>query len=103
MSNLFIKEGDRYLLSAGGTLLIAAEALYGPPEESTDEGRRRAAALMDALLPVAAERGFARRDLMKTMLPRNEASERVCDMAREIDKCLGKDGFEIALKRAGGA
>lgn len=103
MSELFIKNGDEYLMTAGGALLVAADALYGPPEETTPEGRYRAAALVDAILSVATERGFKSRDLLETMLSRNEVSNRVRELARQVDKCLGEDGFQTALERAGGA
>ncbi|VVE01440.1 hypothetical protein [Pandoraea terrigena] len=103
MSDLFVKNGDEYLMSAGGTLLVAADAMYGPAEESTPEGRCRAAALADAILSVATERGFKSRDLFETMLARREVSDRVLELARKVDRCLGKDGFQVVLKRIGGA
>lgn len=103
MSDLFIKNGDEYLMTAGGVVLVAADALYGPAEESTPEGRTRAAVLMDAILSVAAERGFQSRDLFETILSRREVSGRVRELAQLVDQCLGKDGFQVALKRIGDA
>ncbi|WP_024901556.1 hypothetical protein [Robbsia andropogonis] len=102
MSELFIKKGDEYLMTAGGVVLIAADAIYGPPHETTPQGRENAKRMMDAILGVAAERGFKRRDLLETMLARREMSPRVRDLAQQVDKCLGKEGFRIALERAGG-
>ncbi|WP_374625086.1 hypothetical protein [Pandoraea sp.] len=103
MNDLFVKNGDEYLMSAGGTLLVVADAIYGPAEESTPEGRCRAAALTDAILSVASDRGFKNRDLFETMLARREVSDRVIELARKLDRCLGKDGFQVAIKRTGDA
>jgi len=102
MSDLFIKSGDEYLMTGGGTLLLVAGAYYGPPEETTPEGKSRASSLIAAILAVAAARGFAKGDLLETLLSRNEVSPRVLDLARQVDKHLGKDGFAVAIKRAGG-
>lgn len=103
MSDLFVKNGDEYFMSAGGTLLVVADAMYGPAEESTPEGRSRAAALANTILSVATERGFKSRDIFETMLARREVSDRVLELARQVDRCLGKDGFQIAIDRVGGA
>jgi hypothetical protein len=99
MTDLFAKVGDEYACSAGGTVLLCAGAIYGPPHETTPEGRARGAVMIDAILSVACERGFVGRDLLETLLARNEDSERVKDLARQIDKCLGMDGLYIAVER----
>lgn len=81
LTPLFKKEGDRYLCSLAGCLLLAAGAVYGDPRETTPAGRSNGRKMMDAILAATRKAGYAQGDILATLLARNEPSSRIAEMA----------------------
>jgi len=88
---LFKKDGDQYLCSLTGCLLLAAGAVYGDPRETTPRGRRNGQRLVDAILTAARKAGYTQGDILATLLARNQPSPRIAAMAKTACDLIPED------------
>ena len=63
---------------------------YAYDDETPPSGRARAAALLHSLLSAARAGGFAKGDLLETLLSKGEVSHRVQELAHEAIDCAGE-------------
>lgn len=97
----FIPNGDGFDITPAGVLLLAAEAVYGGPGESTSEGRRRAQTLLDEMMAAARAGGYAQCDILLTLLARHQLSRRVMTMAQEACDAAGPAAMRNAFAKSG--
>ena len=76
------------LLSPAGVLLMMGSYAYD--DETPPSGRARAAELLHSLLSAARAGGFAKGDLLETLLSKGEVSHRVQELAHEAIDCAGE-------------
>lgn len=70
------------LISPTGVLIAAANAIYGDPSETTANGKQNAAKIIDGILSAAMAGGFTQRDILETLLSRNNNDPRTLAMAQ---------------------
>ncbi|MCW0037891.1 hypothetical protein OIO03_20545, partial [Acinetobacter baumannii] len=51
-------DGEQYLINLAGCVLIAGDAIFGNPAETTPQGRTTAMQLVERVLQEAEQRGF---------------------------------------------
>jgi hypothetical protein len=92
--------GEKYVSSAM-ILLIAAGAAYSNDTTITPEGRAKGRATVQELLRCARAGGFAKADILETLLARDEVSLRVKALAIEVVDAIEQSEFFAALARVG--
>lgn len=102
--NLFFQPNpdapDEYLLSPAGCLLMCSNAVHDP--DAGAQGKTRAARLIRAVLDAARAAGYTRGQIAETvMLDAGQSLERKQDVALELARIVGGDGFIEAMRRAG--
>jgi hypothetical protein len=82
-NQMFRPDGEGgYLVSPAGVLLLAADALYGDPAETTPAGRQNASAVIEAIMAAAVVGGYKQKDIFLTLLEQSQRSPRVIEMAQ---------------------
>jgi hypothetical protein len=88
-------------ISSAGILLLCAEALYGNGSVPAD-ARERARRTVDELLSAAVVGGFAKGDILETLMSKDRHSDRVVDMAIDAMSYIGgPDELAAVLTRSG--
>ena len=80
-------------------VLVAARTAYAP--DSDTQQQQRGMASLDCLLSVARAQGFAKGDILRTLLARGEYSERTVSMARDAMSGASTEALAAALARTG--
>ena len=98
----FAKPDDQggFLLTPAGVLALAAGAIHD--DDACDEGKARAARLIRAVLDAAATNGCCRTEVLETLLCDygiEPARRRAA--ALELAGAVGREGFTLAMQRAG--
>ena len=88
---MFKQTGDSFACSPAGVLLLAADCLYGDPDETTPEGRKNATKIIDGILHAAYVGGFFQGDVLHTLLSRNRPDARTKAMAQAACDAAGND------------
>jgi hypothetical protein len=96
---MFRPNGDGYDISPAGILLLAAGAIYGDPTETTPQGISNARKLMDGILTAARAGGFKQNDILRTLLARNQPSQRLAAMAQAACAAAGAGAISDVLDR----
>lgn len=81
------KPGE-YLINLAGAVLMAGEAAYGNPAETTPEGQTAGRALIARFLAEAAAHGFKQGEILHALLRRNEPSARLVNLATDAMDCM---------------
>lgn len=89
-----------WLASPAGLFLIASDAAYDPESGCTHEGHLRGLLVVQRLLSAASKAGFAKGQLLETMLFSGEVSQRVKDLAFEMTETLGQKEAAHVIQRA---
>lgn len=84
------KPGE-YLINLAGAVLMAGDAAYGNPAETTPEGQASGRALITRFLAEAAAHGFKQGDILHALLRRNAASARLVNLATDAMNCMPMD------------
>lgn len=93
--------GNGYDLSPAAVLLMAADALYGDPSETTPEGRKNAQAVVEGLIAAAIAGGYKQADILQTKLSQRNAGKDVIVMAMNAMRTAGNQRVFAALANAG--
>ena len=96
---MFKPNGDGYDISPAGVLLLAAGTIYGDPTETTPQGISNARKLMDGILDAARAGGFKQNDILRTLLARNQPSQRLAAMAQAACAAAGAGAIGDVLDR----
>ncbi len=86
-------DGDEYLLSPAGVLILLAVTVYGDGSDCTPAGQRRGKIAYDAVIAAARKGGYMQCDILDTLLARGEVTDRVKNMAR--DACAAAGNAEV--------
>ena len=97
-NQLFTQQGDQYLCSLAGCLLLAAGAVYGDPRETTPKGRANGRLMMGAILAAARKAGYTQGDILATLLARNERSRRVAEMAAAACDLIPREEWVMVMQ-----
>ena len=96
---MFTDNGDGYDITPAGALLLAADTVYGDPTETTPQGISNARKLMDGILGAARAGGFKQNDILRTLLARNQPSQRLAAMAQAACAAAGVGAIGDVLDR----
>ena len=89
-----------YLVSPAGTILLCSSAVHD--HDAGAQGKVRAARLIRAVLDAARAAGYKQGEIAETVLfDAGQPLERKQDMALELTRIVGSDGFIEAVRRAG--
>lgn len=84
-------EPGEYLINLAGAVLMAGDAAYGNPAETTPEGQAAGRALITRFLAEAAAHGFKQGDTLHALLRRNEPGRRLVNLATDAMDCMPMD------------
>ncbi len=84
------KPGE-YLCNLAGSVLIAGDAAYGDPAETTPEGQAVSRAFIERFLREATAHGFKQAGTLHALLRRNQSSARMINLATDAMNCIPKD------------
>ncbi|WP_313082603.1 hypothetical protein [Pulveribacter sp.] len=77
-----------FLCNLAGSILIAGDAAYGDPAETTPEGQAVSRAFIERFLKEAAAHGFRQADTLHALLRRNQSSARIINLATDAMNCI---------------
>jgi hypothetical protein len=87
-----VTQGDGvYHLSAAAALLVIGEYAYEDFDETVPAQPNRLRDLVGRVLSMAAAGGFAKSDILLTMISKHERSSRMLSMAQEVVDHMGGD------------
>lgn len=89
-SKHFQKQGDEYLCSPTGTLIIVYEAAFVTPGETRDGGKK-ALAVVTALTAEASRKGYPHGDILQTLIARDGITPRAVDGIERLAAALGAE------------
>jgi len=99
MTEYITERGGEIWLSAGALILIAGDAAY---HGETDQARHRGTAMLDAILGAAYRAGFAKCDLLRTLLFTGEIeTPRVRALCKEAADRIPREALLAAMRSAG--
>jgi hypothetical protein len=98
---IFTATGDGYDMTPAGVLLLAANTAYGHPAETTPEGHRNAALLIDGVLSAAAAGGYKECNLLRHMLTWNTPTTRLAMMVQAACEAAGEARIGAVFDRLG--
>ncbi|CAG9269364.1 hypothetical protein [Paraburkholderia caribensis] len=93
--------GDGKFASPAACLLMAGFLAYEAPGGEADV-HRLSCHIVDSVLSAAREAGFAKRDILETMMSLGDNSERIWALAEEATNAIGDSAAFIAVLRAAG-
>jgi hypothetical protein len=100
-NDLGVPIGDGEYASPAKFLLMSGFLVYEAKKASNDV-RITARNILDEIFAAATASGFAKRDLLETLMSRCEKSQRVWTLAVQVTEAVGDtDAFISALRRAG--
>lgn len=76
-------DGEQYLINLAGCILIAGDAIFGNPAETTPQGRTNAMRLVERFLHEAEQRGFTHSSTVWALMRRNDYSPRLKNLVQE--------------------
>ena len=79
---------DEFLCNLAGSILIAGDAAYGAPDETTPEGQAFARAFIERFLKEATAHGFKQTNTLHALLRRNRSSARMINLATDAMNCI---------------
>ena len=101
-NSMFIERPDgEYDVTPPGILMLVASAVYGDPAETTPQGRENGRKLIEGILATAVAGGFKQRDILETLLARNDHDRRTMDMAQAACDSASNDALVRIITRAG--
>lgn len=74
---------EGYLVNLAGCVLIAGDAIFGDPAETTPQGRTNAMRLVERFLQEAEKQGFKHTSTVWALLRRNEPNPRLANLVQE--------------------
>lgn len=80
-----------YLINLAGAVLMAGDAAYGDPTETTPEGQAFAHALIQRFLRESTTYGFKQADTLHALLRRNKSNARMANLATDAMNCIPKE------------
>jgi len=80
-----------FLINLAGAFLMAGDAAYGDPAETTPEGQAAARSLIQRFLREATIGGFKQGDTLHALLRRNQPSQRLVNLATDAMNCIPND------------
>jgi len=81
------KPGE-FLCNLAGSILIAGDAAYGDPAETTPEGQAVSRAFIERFLKESTSHGFKQADTLHALLRRNQSSARMINLATDAMNCI---------------
>ena len=84
-------DGEQYLISFAGVVLICGDTIYGDPAETTPAGRSNAMRMADRALQEAEKRGFKHSSTVWSLMRRNEPNPRLRNLVQEAANLIPKD------------
>lgn len=81
-------DGRQYLINLAGCVLIAGDAIFGNPAETTPQGRTNAMQLVERVLQEAEQRGFKHTSTVWALMRRNTPNPRLANLVQEATKLL---------------
>ncbi|WP_028103269.1 hypothetical protein [Pseudoduganella violaceinigra] len=82
-------------------LLIAADTVYGDPNDSTPEGKQYALRLLDSILAAASAGGFPHEHILRELLKQNRPTARSIQLARAACDAAGYLAMRKIFDQAG--
>lgn len=79
-----------YIINLAGSVLLAGDAAYGNPADTTPEGQAVAHALIERFLKVATAHGFKQADILHALLRRNQPAARLVNLTIDAMNCIPK-------------
>lgn len=76
-------DGEQYILTMSGIVLICGSTIYGDPTETTPQGRTNAMCMVERTLQEAEKRGFTQASTVWALMRRNDSSPRLANLVRE--------------------
>lgn len=86
----FIKQGDEYLCSATGAVILILGAAFVTSHECNDGGKK-ARAIVQRLTADATKRGFPSADVLCSLVVRDGITRRVVHLVEELVDAVGKN------------
>lgn len=84
-------DGEQYIVNLGGCVLIAGDAIFGNPTETTPQGRTNAMRLVERFLQEAEQRGFKHASTVWALMRRNDRKPRLVNLVREAMDLISHD------------
>ena len=84
-------DGEQYLISFAGVVLICGDTIYGDPAETTPAGRSNAMRMADRALQEAEKRGFKHTNTVWALMRRNQPNPRLRNLVQEAANLIPKD------------
>lgn len=84
-------DGEQYIVNLGGCVLIAGDAIFGNPTETTPQGRTNAMRLVERFLQEAEKRGFKHTSTVWALMRRNDRNPRLVNLVQEAMDLIPHD------------
>jgi hypothetical protein len=84
-------DGEQYIVNLGGCVLIAGDAIFGDPTETTPQGRTNAMRLVERFLQEAEQRGFKHTSRVWALMRRNTPNPRLANLVQEAMDLIPDD------------
>ena len=84
-------DGEQYLISFAGVVLICGDTIYGDPADTTPAGRTNAMRMADRALQEAEKRGFKHTSTVWALMRRNQPNPRLLNLVQEAANLIPKD------------
>lgn len=95
-------DGEQYLINLAGCVLIAGDAIFGNPAETTPQGRTNAMRLVERFLQEAEQRGFKHAGTVWALLRRNVPNPRLANLVQEAMDFIPKEAHSQIMHEAVG-
>ncbi|OWG18842.1 hypothetical protein KDK82_2322 [Delftia sp. K82] len=95
-------DGQQYLINLAGCVLIAGDAIFGNPAETTPQGRTNAMQLVERVLQEAEQRGFKHTSTVWALMRRNTPNPRLANLVQEATGLLPNEVHTQIMREAMG-
>ena len=75
-------DGEQYLINLAGCVLMAGDTIFGPPEDTTPQGRINAMRLVERALQEAEKMGFKQSSTVWALMRRNNVNPRLTNLVQ---------------------
>ncbi|QIL81006.1 hypothetical protein G7047_14705 [Diaphorobacter sp. HDW4A] len=83
-------DGEQYIITLPGVVLLCGSTIYGDPTETTPQGRTNAMRLVERTLQEAEKYGFKQPSTVWALLRRNEPNQRLNNLVQEAVDLIPK-------------
>lgn len=95
-------DGEQYLVTLAGCVLIAGDTIFGNPAETTPQGRANSMRLVERALHEAEKLGFTHTSTVWALMRRNDYSPRLKNLVQEsVDLIPGEVQAQVMQEAMG--